>query len=193
MNPRKQINWHDFNYPPGLRIVHVNIDELDEGRRIAARFSHWTFIATLIALIFNFFSNFVLLFGSDISWTGAVNSFFMFVMISSLALYVFFSGFRALGFGCPSRGFKYILLQLSMNVFYYIAAISDHRNFQGISNWETAKMSDMSFFWRFTTISESCMWFVISLLSLISCFLVYRSQRHKVEAVKSAVALRNIV
>ena len=28
------INWEDYNYPPGLRIIHFNPEELEDGRKV---------------------------------------------------------------------------------------------------------------------------------------------------------------
>ncbi|KAL0244829.1 hypothetical protein GEMRC1_008911 [Eukaryota sp. GEM-RC1] len=128
---QKQINWHDFNYPPGLRLVHVNIQELDEPKRSAASLAHYTFLGTVLGLLFNLLSNFIMMFGITKGWVFFLHSFFVFSMVASIALYVFFSGFRALGFSSPSKAVKYLILQLSLVVVYLLFAISDYRNFQG--------------------------------------------------------------
>ncbi|KAL0228271.1 hypothetical protein RCL1_004414 [Eukaryota sp. TZLM3-RCL] len=194
----KNINWFDFNYPPALRIVHINIKELDEDKRTSASFSHFTFLTTVAAICFNLFTNLILMFGlrdfQPKGWFLFISSFLIAIMVLPLGLYLFYSCFRALAFSCSSRALKYILLQTAVNVLYILFATSSFRNFQGFSNWSRAGLSNMSVFWRLTTIIESSIWIITFVLSVISCILVYRCQlSSRVKVAKSAVALRNIL
>ena len=59
-----RIDWTDFNFPPGLNLVHFDVSELSAERRFIVR----TATANFALLLFTFFLNCTLREGEKREW-----------------------------------------------------------------------------------------------------------------------------
>lgn len=51
--PQQTIDWDNYNYPPLIRIMHFNLNELEGSARRVVRLCHWAFLLIIITLLVN--------------------------------------------------------------------------------------------------------------------------------------------
>lgn len=93
------IDWDDFNYPPGLRIIHYNpIELVDKDKTRVAHMMHIAFLLVVVFYAFNITINVIAMIGGDkdISFFMPLYSVFHTLMGIPLALGVFSKGYRTL-------------------------------------------------------------------------------------------------
>mmetsp|Transcript_2928 Transcript_2928/g.6712 ORF Transcript_2928/g.6712 Transcript_2928/m.6712 type:complete len:246 (+) Transcript_2928:139-876(+) len=97
------INWQDYNYPPYLRLIHYNAEELPEGIRRTTRCMKLFFEIQTFTAFFAVFNSFIIL----VSASGYPGKFFLFALLNCFmfppaALFVFYQGYRGLAINSSS-------------------------------------------------------------------------------------------
>lgn len=93
------IDWEDYNYPPGLKIMHFKPSELEDKSKImVAHCMHVAFIGIPIFYLFNLSINLAGIFMKieGASFYHALYSIFHFMIGVPLAMGVFSKGYRSL-------------------------------------------------------------------------------------------------
>lgn len=93
------IDWEDYNYPPGLKIIHFKPSELEDKQKIiVAHCMHAAFLGIPIFFVFNLIINVMGIF-IKIQGAGFYNvlySIFHFLIGVPIAMGVFSKGYRSL-------------------------------------------------------------------------------------------------
>lgn len=93
------IEWEDYNYPPGLKIIHFKPSELEDPAKITiAHGLHIAFLCIPVFFLVNLTINILSLFFSiqDASFYEALYSAFHMLMGIPIAMGVFSKGYRSL-------------------------------------------------------------------------------------------------
>jgi len=88
-----KINWKDLNYPPALKLIHYDINEVPEHQKKAMNLSHAFFGLQAALFLLNFFNAIVQLI-SGYSWTRPFASIFYYLIIVFVAGFAFFQVFQ---------------------------------------------------------------------------------------------------
>lgn len=130
------IDWEDFNYPPGLRIIHFSPSELKDASKITiAHGMHIAFLCIPVFFIFNLTINLMSLF-KDIpgaSFYEALYSAFHMLMGTPIALGVFSKGYRTLA-GVGEERTWYKFGELFMLIFTGLAFSFHMLCYHGLRN-----------------------------------------------------------
>lgn len=94
-----EIDWNEYNYPPGLRIIHFNPSELVDKQKITiAHLMHVSFLLIIVFYILNITINVIAMFNGDkdISFFMCLYSLFHTLMGIPIALGIFSKGYRTM-------------------------------------------------------------------------------------------------
>ena len=63
---KSQVDWEDYNYPPYLRVLHYNLDDVEDvNARFAVRIAHLSYLMACSTFCVNCFGTFVLACGGS--------------------------------------------------------------------------------------------------------------------------------
>mmetsp|Transcript_29970 Transcript_29970/g.41501 ORF Transcript_29970/g.41501 Transcript_29970/m.41501 type:complete len:216 (-) Transcript_29970:337-984(-) len=178
---QRSVNWEDYNYPPYFRIVHYDNGDLEvPGQRSAVTWAHWSYIATLAALILNILGNLVLAFGGvKDKGVHVVYAFFNLIIVGVVGMYGFYHGYKGLATGNSKMTSRYLLVVIAIFFFMFISSLLGVSNFNGWLNINRAKDADsMSEFWIGWTIFESCLWSLNMVGMAVVFYMVYTTSDH---------------
>ena len=109
------IDWTDLNYPPGLKLLHYDIKEVDASKKLIMHLIHGYFCLQSILFLLNF-TNAIVQTASGYSWTRMLASVFYYFIIVLLAGFCFYSAFQAfVGVRAGSLMFK-----IGMGVLFFL-------------------------------------------------------------------------
>jgi hypothetical protein len=114
------IEWEDYNYPPGLKIIHYNPPEMIDPTKITlAKLMHASFLLLVVFYFLNFTINLLAWIAGDqsIGFFMPLYSIFHMFMIVPLGMGVFSKGYRAMaGISSERTWYKYGEVFLSGDV-----------------------------------------------------------------------------
>merc|ERR1712079_188122 len=117
------INWVDFNYPPLLRLIHYDLEELPSALIWIIRCFNISFQITTFACALNLLDTLIIVMSTKAPLRWLLQSMIHLVLLPVSALAVFYGGYRGLAepdskmafrfkVGQPALGFCYLLLGL---------------------------------------------------------------------------------
>eukprot|EP00929_Paragymnodinium_shiwhaense_P002668 TRINITY_DN102975_c0_g1_i1.p1 TRINITY_DN102975_c0_g1~~TRINITY_DN102975_c0_g1_i1.p1 ORF type:complete len:228 (-),score=43.05 TRINITY_DN102975_c0_g1_i1:111-794(-) len=166
------INWVDFNYPPFLRIIHYNLEELPSSLSGLVFRLNISFQLTVFTCFLNLVDTLVIVFSTNAPKRWFLLSLIHLVLFPAAALAVFYAGYRGLAepdaqllqkykMSQPVLGFVYFLLMLvpwgSTNGLAKLGHIRDHA-------------SEGSVFWTVVIFAESFFWLVNVLFAVLNLY-----------------------
>mgnify|MGYP002881692300 CR=1 FL=1 len=175
------MDWEDYNYPPCLRILHYNLDDVEDGdSRGAVQWAHLSYIGVIGALLLNLLVNLVLAFGGVAEkGVDAAFSFFNCVIVGTVGMYSFYHGYKGMATNNMRFSWRYLVIQGAMMVFMLLGGVLGAANFNGVSGLGRASgTEDLEDFWRGASIAESSLWLANILVGGVSFYkvLVHRQQ-----------------
>lgn len=88
------IKWNEYNYPPLLRLIHYDLDELDDERRSLVRKINWTFLIIPLIGVINIIDCIAQAAGpDDYDKLNVLYSFLNIVIFTIPAFYAFYKGY----------------------------------------------------------------------------------------------------
>jgi len=175
------VNWEDYNYPPYVRLVHYDSDDVEvpEQKR-TVQLANACYMLTLLALVLNVFSNLVLAFGG-VEGKGVHTIYAMFntIIVGVIGFFGFYHGYKGLATGNSRMTSRYLFVQLAMMVFMFVSSLVGASNFNGWLNVQRAKDANaMSGFWMGWTFFESTLWTALLALSALAFAMVFKHSDH---------------
>jgi hypothetical protein len=120
------IEWEDYNYPPGLKIIHYNPPEMVDPTKVTlAKLMHASFLLLVVFYFLNFTINLLAWIAGDqsIGFFMPLYSIFHMFMIVPLGMGVFSKGYRAMaGISSERTWYKYgevFLLVMCILIFFF--------------------------------------------------------------------------
>jgi len=185
----KQIDWNNYNYPPLLRVVHYDINDLPDELKRPIKFAHYTFILMLCTLIFNFISSIIVAITIKYGLYILV-SILNIIIITPITFYGFYCGYRGLATKTSKDIYIYLGVQALAILVYIIFDLVGSANLEGWANFSRANGNG---WWITATIVESVLWLFCIALGCYAWFLVYTNRdtgvAGKVNTVTSAVSV----
>mmetsp|Transcript_15483 Transcript_15483/g.29870 ORF Transcript_15483/g.29870 Transcript_15483/m.29870 type:complete len:176 (-) Transcript_15483:689-1216(-) len=90
-----RVNWEDYNYPPYIRVVHYDDNDIEvPGQRAAVKWAHVCYILTTTSLLLNVAANIVLLCAGATDFVNCVYAFFNLVIVAVVGMYGFYHGYK---------------------------------------------------------------------------------------------------
>ncbi|CBZ55416.1 hypothetical protein NCLIV_058390 [Neospora caninum Liverpool] len=186
------IDWSNINYPPGIRLVHFNPDELPTPVARLARVLHGMFVVTSIVLLANIVHSVVLVIGglpaSRIGYT--IPSAFILTPASGAT---FYQGYVALAISDEKKKKRYFLFQsifLTVALFLFVSPLGSANGLLALSSMQSKIQryhlsSGMHTFWVYAAGLESTLWFTAFLLGAYGMAGVRRFNPYHSEASRS--------
>jgi len=174
------INWTDFNYPPALRLIHYNVQELPSALRGPVRLLNIVFVLTVIACWLNFLTTLVV-----VPWTNGmapgrwfIQTIIHLILLPSASLWTFYLGYRGLAEPDPQLVKNFQAAQLALSVIYFIFSVFPMGCVNGIFRlryvWGSSDATAIVVYWVVATIVEAGLWGLAFALGLVSFFRVRR-------------------
>lgn len=175
-----RVNWEDYNYPPYIRVVHYDCEDIEvPGQQKAVKWAHGCYILLLCTLALNGLATLLLVCAGATSFVNLVYSFFNSVIVGIVGMYSFYHGYKGLATGNSRMTSRYLLVQIVVMLFMLLSALLGVSNFNGILNLKRAQdASHLSGFWVVWTIIESSLWCLNALLATIVFYMVYQNSNH---------------
>jgi hypothetical protein len=151
------INWGDYNYPPCLSIVHYDPEDVtDESKKATVKIMHRVFLITVVVCALNLVSTIVdasLYADAKKSWI--LYSILNLFVIPPLAMYIFFSGYKAMALSDSSLMSRYSLMGTIQAIFYFLFTITPFGALNGLLSFA---MYQVGWFWTAAILIESGLW-----------------------------------
>eukprot|EP01066_Platyproteum_vivax_P010681 Platyproteum_vivax@DN4810_c0_g1_i1.p1 len=167
-NPNQpQIDWENYNYPPGLRLVHYDPKELPAGPCRTAKLMNFSWLLTFVLLLWNLVATIVLAAAgvAPINVLYAVLNLVILPVVHGVAFYL---GYKGIARDSPSARNRYSIVTVALLVFFLFIAIVHFGSFNGFVRlyflFKSPPVYEISAgmrgFWIFTTVFESSGWVV---------------------------------
>eukprot|EP00928_Gymnodinium_smaydae_P031509 TRINITY_DN23100_c0_g1_i1.p2 TRINITY_DN23100_c0_g1~~TRINITY_DN23100_c0_g1_i1.p2 ORF type:complete len:235 (+),score=42.04 TRINITY_DN23100_c0_g1_i1:146-850(+) len=166
-----EINWVNFNYPPLLRIIHFDIEELPVSLTGIVRRLKISFQLTVFACCLNVFDTLIVVFSTRAPKRWLLQSGLHLVMLPAAALAVFYSGYRGLAEPDTSLLFRYKVGQPVLGFCYALLGIVPWGCANGLVQLAEMKQhTEGSVFWTVVIIFESTCWLVNVLFTVLNLY-----------------------
>lgn len=171
-----EINWTNFNYPPMLRIIHYDLEELPTTIAGMVRCLNLSYIATTMTCSVNLFNTVIIVASTHAPGKWMLQSALAFLPLSAGALAVFYCGYRGLAEPDATLTMRFTVCQPILCVVYLLLAIVPWGSTNGLAKLDQVShyTDDGSNFWTLCIIFESILWFLNSIGSAITYWLVYK-------------------
>eukprot|EP00930_Biecheleria_cincta_P043628 TRINITY_DN29945_c0_g1_i1.p2 TRINITY_DN29945_c0_g1~~TRINITY_DN29945_c0_g1_i1.p2 ORF type:complete len:236 (+),score=15.99 TRINITY_DN29945_c0_g1_i1:30-710(+) len=170
------INWVDFNYPPVLRLIHFNLEELPSSHVGLARCFHITFQLTVFTCALGFVNSIVLLASVQAKAVWLLQSAIHAVVLPSAALLVFYSGYRGIAEPDSQLVARFKTLQPVLAVVYFLLAVVPWGCINGLAKLGSTQGS---MYWTVVIVLESSLWLGNCALAAWNCVRLSRFDPHK--------------
>ena len=112
---KEGIDWTDLNYPPGLKLLHYDIKEVEAPKKLLMHLIHGYFCLQSILFVLNFI-NAIIQVASGYSWTRLIASVFYYFIVILLCGFIFYSAFQSF-VGVPAGK---MMFYISMGVLLFM-------------------------------------------------------------------------
>jgi len=123
------IQWENYNYPPCMKLIHYDLDEIEEPTRTYVQRLNISLVLTFFGCLLNLINNIVWCI-MGIGGPRVVYSFFNILLFPPLGLYAFYKGFRSLIDLQDQRSY-YKIGQWVLLVIWLLAAVTTMGSFNG--------------------------------------------------------------
>jgi len=154
-----EINWVDFNYPPLLRLIHFNLDELPSSLTGLVRCFNISFQLTTFTCVLNVISTSIIVMSTEAPPRWLLQSALHLLLLPAAALAVFYGGYRGLAEPDPQLAFRFKVSQPALAFAYLLLGIVPWGCANGLAQLgEMKDYTEGSVFWVVVIIAESSLW-----------------------------------
>mmetsp|Transcript_33228 Transcript_33228/g.38699 ORF Transcript_33228/g.38699 Transcript_33228/m.38699 type:complete len:220 (+) Transcript_33228:3-662(+) len=169
-NPNSNIDWNNFNYPPLIKVVHYDLDELQDPQRAICRKLDLSMKITVATLLLNLFTSIWVSVGLK-SGSYVLYSVLNFVIIPPLAIYSMYKGYRGICAN-PAELKIWKITQGILIVLYILFSIIAWLSFHGWA--EVGNLFSGGFWFQgLLAIVESLIWEMNALLSGFMFYVIH--------------------
>lgn len=169
-----EINWVDFNYPPLLRLIHYNLDELPSTLTGMVRCFIVSFKLTTFSCILNLIDNIIIVLSLKAPGRWLIQSALHLLLLPAAALGVFYSGYRGLAEPDSTLAFRFKVGQPLLAAVYLLMAVAPWGSINGFAQLEDTEGSVV---WTVMIIVESIIW---ALNFALACWNTVRAQKYDI-------------
>lgn len=170
-----EINWVDFNYPPVLRLIHYNLDELPSTLTGIVRCFNFTFHLTTFLCLLNFVDNIAITAALKITARTLIQSAIHLLLLPVAAFAVFYAGYRGLAEPDNTLLCRFKAGQPILAIIYLLFILVPWGPVNGFIRLGDTQDSTM---WQVMIIVESCLWIINFLLASWNTARAYRSENY---------------
>lgn len=173
-SPNANIKWENFNYPPFIRLIHYDPNEIEDlATRSLIKKINLTFILNLVVSLLNFINSIaqVAVGFSGLKILFSVLNILIFVPVT---LFTFYKGYRGLVYDRRQLRYYYIG-HFVCAVAFFIFSIVSGGNYNGWTRLSVL-FGDKHIFQGLLAIAESIIYLINSALCAYCLFKVYRSK-----------------
>mmetsp|Transcript_20055 Transcript_20055/g.46951 ORF Transcript_20055/g.46951 Transcript_20055/m.46951 type:complete len:232 (+) Transcript_20055:128-823(+) len=154
-----EINWVDFNYPPLLRLIHFNLDELPSTLTGLIRCFNMSFQITTLACIVNLISTAIIVMSTQAPRRWLLQSTLHLLLLPNLALAVFYSGYRGLAEPDTLLASRFRVAQPALAFGYFVLGVVPWGCANGLTQLANMEAyTSGSIFWVVVILCESTLW-----------------------------------
>jgi len=160
------INWHDYNYPPCLMVIHYDLQEVTPCVRSKVKRLNMTFMITSFAMCLNLCNAIIFAIGTRAPGAWIFLSLVHTVVLSLASLFIFYHGYRGFCLGDKSMRRTALLLQVGMSIIYFLLFLLGSGPINGLLKLNKVKhyTETMHGYWIAMIVIESVLW-------IFNCFL----------------------
>lgn len=171
---RSTVNWENYNFPPFIRVIHFDLDELDAAPRVVVRWCYWSYKVLMFGVFLNFITT-VVLAGGGVPGKGlqVAYSIFNFILAACLGLYCLHAGYKGVATADSSLMRRYVGLQAVLALLMFLFSLLSVVNWNGwmrIPEALHADVQSMRVFWTVMCCLESFTWTLGYLLTGVALY-----------------------
>mmetsp|Transcript_31482 Transcript_31482/g.80255 ORF Transcript_31482/g.80255 Transcript_31482/m.80255 type:complete len:231 (+) Transcript_31482:79-771(+) len=175
MPGHSEINWVDFNYPPLIRLVHFDLNELPSTLTGLVRCLNISFQITVITCLLNLFDTLVIVMSTRAPFRWLVQSALHMLLLPVAALGTFYSGYRGLSEPDSTLVFRFKVAQPALAFAYFLLGVTPWGCTNGLAQLgDMTNYTDGSVFWVVVIIIESFLWLSNCALASANVFRAYK-------------------
>lgn len=177
---RTAINWDNYNYPPFLKIMHFDLNELDPSCKTVMRWVDTAYKLLIFCLLTNFVTNFILVVeGVPQKSLHVVYSLFNLVIFTGAGLYLQHCAYKGVAASNSPMMRRYIL-GMSLLVMLGLAfSLLAFVNWNGWLRLPEAKASGVLHgYWYYATLTEASLFTLFALVGLVAVYHVLEFDRN---------------
>jgi len=170
-NQVEGINWQDYNYPPGIRLIHYNREELPTAISDITKFQKAFFELVCVTCILNVVNSFFCV----ATASGYPGKYFFYAILNCLiippiALGIFYHGYRGLATNSKALLNQYKILHGLALIFLLLFTLVPLGSINGYTRYGTDayKNSTGTGYWAFAIFLESSLYLVNLIISTIA-------------------------
>ncbi|PHJ19782.1 scamp family protein [Cystoisospora suis] len=175
------IDWANHNYPPGLRMVHFDPDELPTSVARIARALHWMFLLAAVVLFINITHTIVLVVAGLPATRIGYSILNALILIPSFGA-TFYQGYLAMATSEETKKKRYYLCQaicIAISLYFFLSPLGATN---GVCSYVTIPRKvtryhlsgGINTFWMYAAGIESTFWCVVSCIGISSLISVKR-------------------
>lgn len=174
----------DYNYPPGLNILHYNAQDIEDvSSRRAVHIAHAGYIAIVLSLVLNFAGSVGVTAATQQRGVHIGISIINLIVIPLLGLWGFHSGYKGLAIRNANFVTQYLVVNAVLCVFSLISMLVSAAFFHGLSGLASGSDARSATgaggtFWVAWTYIESISWLCTLLLNCVAFALVLKHRTH---------------
>ena len=124
------IKWEEFNYPPLIKLIHYDLNELNEPHKSLIRKMNISFVLVFVATLIGFIGNIVQVAMGVAPGIRIFYAIMNIIIFNPAALYVFYKGYRGLVIA-ESQLRLYKIFQVILGLAWFIWSIIGAGAFNG--------------------------------------------------------------
>lgn len=105
------INWSNLNYPPLLKVVHYDVNELHEDVQPTVRLINLIWLLHCAVMLLNLVDNALIAFFLPSTWLRALYSALNVCIFPTASMFVFYTGYKSIARAEDSRMKKFMVFQ----------------------------------------------------------------------------------
>jgi hypothetical protein len=175
------VDWENYNYPPCLCVVHLDLEDCDEGGpRDAVKTALIAYWAGFVMCVLNAIITIVLAAGGvDGKGVAVLYTLFNLALYGILGFYSVYHAYKGLVTGNMGLSARYMIIQGVVLVYMFLAMLTPGSSFNGYMSLKKAKESDapVADFYYGWVIVEATLWVLNMLLVGYALYLVLVNRR----------------
>jgi len=171
-----EINWVNFNYPPLIRLIHYDINELPSTLTGIVRCFNISFQLTTIICLINVLDTFVVVLSTQAPKRWLIQSALHVLILPVASLATFYSGYRGIAGPEANLAFWFKIFQPMLGLSYLLLGLVPWGCINGLA--QLSSMSDHtegSVYWTATIIVESTLWLSNCLLAAVNTWRMHQA------------------
>ena len=175
----RRVDWEDYNYPPGLRLVHIDLEDLDGEQKGAAQLANAAFLGVCGTIFFQFLSCCIRT-GYGAPGIIILYALMNIVVVCNVGLYAYYNGYKGLVTNNNAQTSRYLFLQALIVIFCLVSSLVYGASWCGwlvipyTAHWTSEELKTA---WQTLGVIEGSLWMICMFIGGIAMYRVHATRQ----------------